>query len=207
VRRALVVVLLALAVPPAALAHGGGSKHGYVSTVQRIVDANGIDAQASGNGHFTFTAPPRKTVVVFGYEQEPYVRFAGGKVYENERAPTTYVNRDEPPPATAEAHAAPRWHEVARSRTYTWHDHRTHWMASSAPAAVDRDPHARHHIFDWKVSGTVDAKRFTIVGSLDWSPTKSGLGWQWLLVPVVAGGAIYALFLTFAATRRKPSVS
>jgi hypothetical protein len=201
----LIVCLFALAVPSVSLAHGTGSKHGWVSTVQRIVNAHGIDAQASGDGHFTFTAPAGKTVVVLGYEREPYLRFAGGKVYENANAPTTYVNRDQPPPAGAMPSATPRWRSVADGLTYTWHDHRTHWMAPKDPPAVARAPHEAHHVSDWKVQGTVGAKPFTIVGSLDWAPTKSGLGWQWLLVPVLAGGALYALFLTFFARRRRAS--
>jgi len=203
VKALAVAVFFALALPPVSLAHGGGSKHGYVSTVERIVNAGGIEAVASGDGHFQFTAPAGKTVVVLGYSNEPYLRFAGGTVYENELAPTTYVNRDEPPPARADAKAAPRWHEVANGQTYTWHDHRTHWMGTNEPAPVQRDPQQRHHIFDWRVTGTVDAKRFAIVGSLDWAPTKSGLGWQWLLVPILGAALLYGLFVSFVVARRR----
>jgi hypothetical protein len=203
-KRALTVfVFFALVFPPVSLAHGGGSQHGWVSTIQRIVNANGIQAQASGDGHFTFTAPSGKTVVVLGYEREPYLRFAGGKIYENANAPTTYVNREEPAPAEAMVGASPAWRKVGNGRTYTWHDHRTHWMASKQPAAVERAPDESHHVSDWKVEGTVGGTPFTIVGSLDWAATKSGLGWQWLLVPVALGGVAYALFLTFFARRRR----
>jgi hypothetical protein len=201
VRTALAAALVLLALPPAALAHGDSSQHGYVSTVERIVDAQGIDAQASGDGHFSFTAPTGKTVIVRGYEGEPYLRFQNGRVYENRNSPTAYVNRDRPPRAGATPNAKPRWRVVGDGRTYTWHDHRTHWMAARAPAAVDRDPHTRHHISNWKVDGTVDGTPFAIHGSLDWAPTKSGLGWQWLLVPILLGGAAYALFLTFVSRR------
>ncbi|HEY3183354.1 MAG TPA: hypothetical protein VGJ77_10995 [Gaiellaceae bacterium] len=199
----VVALLVALVGAPAALAHGSGSKQGWVSSVERIVNAGGIQAEASGDGHFKFTAPAGKTVIVDGYSNEPYLRFAGGKVYENELAPTAYVNRDEPVPPRADAKAAPRWNEAATGRTYTWHDHRTHWMGTNEPAAVQRDPHKAHHIFDWRVSGTVDAKRFAIIGSLDWAPTKSGLGWQWLLVPVLGAALLYGLFVSFVAARRR----
>ena len=96
-RAVLIAVSCALALPPVCFAHGGGSKHGYVSTVERIVDANGIDAAASGDGHFSFTAPAGKTVIVHGYSNEPYVRFHGGSIAVNDLAPTTYVNDDKPP--------------------------------------------------------------------------------------------------------------
>jgi hypothetical protein len=198
-----VAVLFALALPPAALAHGGGSKHGWVSTVERIVDAGGIEAVASGDGHFEFTAPAGKTVIVNGYSNEPYLRFAGGKVYENKLAPTAAVNRDHPPTPGADAKAEPQWHEVATGRSYTWHDHRTHWVGTNAPAAVQRDPDRRHHVFDWRVSGTVDGKPFSIVGSLDWLPAKGGLGWQWLLVPILGGALLYAAFMSFVVARRR----
>jgi len=148
VRAALVIAFFVLVFPSVAVAHGGGSKHGYVSTVERIVNARGIEAEASGDGHFELTAPAGHTVIVRGYEGEPYLRFDEGEVYENERSPTTYVNRDEPPPASASADARPEWRRVATGRTHTWHDHRTHWMAAKPPAAVDRDPDTRHNISD-----------------------------------------------------------
>src|SRR6266542_4138584 len=92
VRAALVIAFFVLVFPSVAVAHGGGSKHGYVSTVERIVNARGIEAEASGDGHFELTAPAGHTVIVRGYEGEPYLRFDEGEVYENERSPTTYVN-------------------------------------------------------------------------------------------------------------------
>ncbi len=92
-RAALVIAFFVLVFPSVAVAHGGGSKHGYVSTVERIVNARGIEAEASGDGHFELTAPAGHTVIVRGYEGEPYLRFDEGEVYENERSPTTYVNR------------------------------------------------------------------------------------------------------------------
>jgi hypothetical protein len=198
----LIVCLYALLLPAVAFAHGGGSQHGYVSTVEHIVNARGIEAQASGDGHFTFVAPAGHTVIVRGYSGEPYVRFAGGKVYENQLAPTTFVNRDEPPPATADAKIAPSWKEVAAGSTYTWHDHRTHWMAAQPPATVRKTPKLSHHIFDWKVTGAVDARPFEIVGSLDWAPTKSGPGYQWISYLAIAFGVSYAAFLVFAKRRR-----
>jgi hypothetical protein len=197
----LIVCLYALALPAVAVAHGGGSKHGYVSTVDHIVNAQGIEAIASGDGHFEFTAPTGHTVIVRGYSGEPYLRFENGKVYESELAPTTFVNREEPPPAAASAKAPPLWREVATGSTYTWHDHRTHWMAAQPPAAVRKAPKVRHHIFDWKVAGTVDARPFEIAGSLDWAPTKSGPGYQWISYLAIAFGVLYAGFLILSKRR------
>jgi hypothetical protein len=197
------VLAVWLVLPGVAFAHGGESQHGFSSTINFIQNARGIDAQASGDGHFTFTAPPGHTVVVTGYSGEPYLRFRAGKIDENERAPTTFVNRDAPPSPRADAKAAPEWHQVATGLRYTWHDHRTHWMASQPPAIVRDAPHVPHHIFDWKVTGTVDARPFSIVGSLDWGPTKSGPGYLWISYLVIGFGAVYAGFLLFSKRRTK----
>jgi len=203
----LVAACVLLVLPPAALAHGGGSEGGYLSTVERIVRAQGIEAAASGDGHFSFTAPAGKTVVVRGYAGEAYLRFRNGKVYENRTSPTAYVNRDRPPLTGAMADVKERWRLVGDGRTYTWDDRRTRWTAATAPAAVDRAPDRRHHISDWRIGGTVDGTSFTIHGSLDWAPAKSGMRWQWALVPILGAAALYALFLTFASRPRAAPVS
>jgi hypothetical protein len=197
-RAFLIVFVVGLLLPAVALAHGGAAEQDYTSTVDHIVGANGVEAEASGDGQFSFTAPAGHAVVVRGYYGEPYLRFAGGKVFENERAPSTFVNRDEPPPQTADAKAAPKWVRVADGRTYEWTERRTHWMAAQPPAVVRQDPNQAHHIFDWNVGGTVDGKPFEIVGSLDWGPTPSGPGYEWISFIVIGGGVLYAAFLLFA---------
>jgi hypothetical protein len=194
--------MLALTLPATAAAHGGGSGHGYVSSVERIVDAGGIEATASGDGHFTFTAPTGRTVVVAGYDDEPYLRFRDGRVEVNDLAPTAYVNDERSPPSRADENAAPVWREVARGRTYTWHDHRTHWMEADPPAAVRSDTKSHHHISDWQVTGTVDGRPFAVEGSLEWEPTESGPGLEWISYLAIGGGVLYAAFLLLVQRRR-----
>ena len=187
-RTALAVALgvAALALPEVALGHGE-PKHGYVSTVERIVDGRGIEAEASGDGHFRLTTPAGATVVVRGRDGEPYLRFADGAVYERRQGPR------------------PRWERVETGRTHTWLDRRTSWTAARPPAVVELEPNATHHISDWRIEGTLDGRPFTIVGSLDWATADSGIGRQWLLVPVLAGILVYALVLTFR--RRRPAAA
>jgi hypothetical protein len=202
-RIALLATLAALLVAPAAAAHGGSSgETGYVTRLDRITNANGIDVSASSDGHFTLTAPRGETVVVRGYSNEPYLLFSSNRIFENERSPTTYLSKDKTPPADLNADAPPKWNEVATGRTYTWHDHRIHWMGTDDPEVVRRDRDHRHHISNWTVGGTVGGKPFEVHGSLDWVPQKdNGLGWKWLLTPIVGGAFLYALFLTFAGRR------
>jgi hypothetical protein len=202
VRSVLIAVSCALALPPVCFAHGGGSEHGYVSTVERIVNANGIEVATGDEGHFSFTAPAGKTVVVRGYGNEPYVRFHGGSIAVNDLAPTTYANDDQPRPKRADPKAAPVWREVDHGLTYDWHDHRTRWMAAEAPAAVRAKPNAAHHISDWQVTGTVDGEPFAVQGALDWSPKKSGPGYEWISFLAIGAAVLYGAFLLFARRAR-----
>jgi hypothetical protein len=196
VRWSLLIAFLAtLALPPVCLAHGGASQHGYVSTVERIVNANGVEATASGDGHFSFTAPAGRTAIVRGYSDEPYLRFRDGVVEANDLAPTVYVNDDEPVPPKADADADPVWREVARGRSYTWEDERTRWTATEPPPSVNAEPKVPHHIFDWRVDGSVDAKPFSVQGSLEWAPTKSGPGYEWISFLAIGAALLYGAFL------------
>jgi hypothetical protein len=199
----VVIALAALVLPAAAWAHGGSSAKGYVSTVDHIDAADAVDGQVNANGNFTFTAPAGHVVIVDGYSNEPYLRFAGGRVYENANAPTTFVNGDKPVPSSLPS--APEWHQIASGQSYAWHDHRTHWMNAQPPDAVQKAPHLEHHILDWTIGGTVDRRRFQIVGTLDWGPTKSGPGYQWISFIVIAAGVLYAAFLLFTRRAAKPS--
>jgi hypothetical protein len=197
VRCAVVVagLVVALAAPSAVLAHGGGGGGGYTSSVVRIVNSGGVTATANADGHFVLTAPAGKIVIVHGYQKEPYLRFEGGKVYANERSPTTYVNREARPPRTASPDSRPRWIEQHDGRTYTWHDLRTHWTATEAPASVRRDGHQPHHVSDWTVDGTVDGSPFVIHGSLDWASGKGGSGYEWISYVAIGGFMCYLAYI------------
>ena len=78
-------------------------------------------------------------VTIYGYEREPYARILrSGTVQVNQRSPATYLNRnrlaDVVVPPFASALAPPRWRIVGHSGTFTWIDHRTHWIAGRGPA-------------------------------------------------------------------------
>jgi hypothetical protein len=205
----LMTVLLSLALPVPASAHLGRTRpSGYVSKVERIVSAHGVSARASANGRFSVSAPAGHEVVVNGYEGEPYVRFAGGRIYENERAPTTYINRHESPPGSARATATPRWHEIGRGLHQSWHDHRIHWMAAKAPPAIRAHPERSHHVFDWTVRATVDDAPVQIVGSLNWRsrPGAPGIEWWIALAAVSALVAYLGYYVLFRSQTSTPLV-
>ena len=120
-----------------------------------------------------------KTVLVRGYDGEPYVRVQSeGTVEVNKRAPTYYLNEDRyakvnvPPQASEKA--PPQWQVVAKNGRYEWHDHRIHWMSKSVPPQVkDEDEETR--IFDWRVPLVVGATPARITGTLRWEPEDSGV--------------------------------
>src|SRR5262245_9130436 len=131
---ALTTVAAALVVAPAAGAHGTVERTGLVSTVAKVANGRGLEASVAGDGRFTLVVPAGADVVVLGYANEPYLRFAHGRVYENASSST--------------AEPSPHWRELTRGRSHTWHDHRTHWMGGDLPAVVRRDRGRRHHISD-----------------------------------------------------------
>lgn len=136
-------------------------------------------------------------LVVYGYEDEPYLRYlADGMVEVNRRAPTRYLNEDrygdaEVPPA-ANAGADPRWEEVSAHGRYAWHDHRVHYMSRSLPPAVT-DESAETKVFDWRVPVELDGRREALTGTLYWDPVDDGG-----VSPALAAGLGAAVVASFA---------
>ena len=139
-----------------------------------------------GHAFLRIHVRPGTTVVVQGYEGEPYLRIAAdGTVAESTRSTATYLNRtlsghvDIPP--TVDKNAPPEWHTVATGGSYAWHDHRVHWMASGTP------PQA----VDWHVPLQVDGSPVSIDGRYEGVGAPSAVPW-WLLAAV--GGGLVLLF-------------
>lgn len=91
-----------------------------------------------GDSFFELEVEPGTEVFVLGYQDERYLWFrADGVVFENRRAPSTYLNDDRfgggDIPADATAEAEPDWEQVASGGSWVWHDHRAHWMQESRP--------------------------------------------------------------------------
>ena len=143
-----------------------------------------------GDDQLALTNKTGKAVVVMGYEGEPYLRFpAGGGVDLNVRSPAATLNINRyghvKLPPSADAKAAPKWLRIRPGSTYTWHDHRIHWMSTIDPPAVRNARGSAHHIFDWSVPLIVDSRREAVRGTLDYVPAESTSRW-WLIAPVAA---------------------
>jgi hypothetical protein len=216
-RAALAVLVVALAPAGAADAHRRTGGRGYVSTVAGVIpNVLGLSVSVvGGDDRLRLGNYSGKTIMILGYEREPYLRFEASGVYENVRSPAAYLNRFRYPPplepGTADPEAAPRWRRVGRGLSFDWHDHRIHWTARTAPASVRRDPAHPHLILRWRVPGRADGKPFAITGFLGYVPpaaAKDGGRRSWLIPAVAALLGALALALGLAwVLRRGPTGS
>jgi len=183
---ALAVTALALTIAvsaPPALAHEGNPN--YRSDIDP--PPQGVSARMLNyDDSVEVTVERGRELLVYGYEDEPYVRFrADGTVEVNRRSPSGYLNEDrygeiEVPPE-ADANAAPRWEPVAEHGRYAWHDHRVHYMSKTLPPAV-KDESEVTKVFDWRVPVELDGEKAEITGTLFWDPVDDGG-----VSPVLAG--------------------
>jgi hypothetical protein len=172
-RAAALLATLALAVPAAAAAHNPPS---YVSTFLGLTPGvRGVTVAIvnKGNG-IVLDNRSHRTVVVLGYQREPYLRFGPNGVYRNAHSPATYLNLSlyagGAIPPSANADAQPLWRKVAPGDVFRWHDHRIHWASPIPPPVVRRAPDRKHHVLDWRVPALVGGTRFAITGTLDYRP-------------------------------------
>jgi hypothetical protein len=206
VTRAVCIALdLAATLAPSVAAHGDGGARGYRSNVTAVEPpVAGLAARVLDfDDRLLVTNETGKTLVILGYDGEPYLRFTADGVFRNERSPATYLNQDRygrlAVPAEASARAEPRWRRVARRPRWEWHDHRIHWMSTVDPRKVRDDPDRAHHVFDWRVPARIAGEAVAIRGTLDYEPPPaSRFSWRWavpfgLLVGV--GAAVWLLRL------------
>lgn len=187
---------------------------GYVSTVSAVVpNVLGVDAIVlGGDDRLRISNYSGKTVVILGYEREPYLRFDVKGVWANTRSPAAHLNRFRRPralePGVADAAAPPRWRLVARGVTYEWHDHRIHWTGHRPPPGVQEDPDRNQRIFNWRVPGRADGRPFAITGFLGYAlsgmpKTRDDGTSGWLLAVAIGGGGLAAAGLGAGARRAR----
>ena len=170
--------LFALAVAPTALAHQGNPT--YRSVIDQVSPKfPGVRLQVLNlDDRLELQNTSGKTVVVKGYQGEPYARLLGdGTVEVNHNSPAFYLNNDRTStgtvPANARPGATPDWRIVDRAGSFQWHDHRIHWMSTITPQQVT-DKTKRTKVFDWKVPMQVGATKTNVTGTLFWQPKPGG---------------------------------
>jgi hypothetical protein len=207
---AVVVAVLALtaAAPTAALAHQGNpNMKSVVRALAPHVDGVSLEV-LSGDDRFQLTNRSTKTVLVQGYDREPYARITpDGTVAVNHNSPAFYLNTDRygvvTVPKTATAQATPDWHVLDKTGVFEWHDHRMHYMSRDVPPIV-KDKSQRTKIFDYDIPIKIGATQGQILGTLWWAPSKDGGAPVGAIVAflVVLAGGVAAVVL--ARRRRGP---
>ena len=86
------------------------------------------------------------------------------------------------------------WHQVSSGTTATWHDHRVHYMGTSDPPVVQRDPSVRHVVDQWTVKLRVDGRTVRATGVLLWLPPPSP--WPYVVIALVVAIGVFVLTRT-----------
>jgi hypothetical protein len=212
-RPVLFLAVAALVAAADASAHGrSGLGRGYVSTVAGLKPnvLGVVVVVLGGDDRLRLSNYSGKTIVILGYEREPYLRFDAKGVWANTLSPATHLNRlRRPPPlvpGVADSDAPPRWRLATRGFSYEWHDHRIHWTATQPPPAVKEAPREVHLIFNWRVPGRADGKPFAITGFLGYVPPSRSTGSdiKWVVLAAATGfGAAALVVLGLGARRRR----
>jgi hypothetical protein len=207
-RQLLVAAVAALVVAPVASGHGDGAARGFRSAVESIRPApSGLTVRVlDSDDELQLRNETGRTIVILGYDGEPYLRFSGDGVFRNARSPASYLNLDRyakvDVPAEADPKAPPRWERVATGAIWAWHDHRIHWMSPIDPPRVRANPDRPHHLFDWQVPARIEGRRLAISGRLDYSPPADDRSLLPLVIGAGLGVAITAAGIAILVRRR-----
>jgi hypothetical protein len=207
-RLALLTGALCAALATPAFAHSGNPN--YESLVTRVDGAPGVRAEMlNGDDRVLVINGGKRTVVVDGYDGEPYARLRpDGTVEVNQNSPARWLNDDRfgqvDVPATASKDAEPAWKVVGRNGRFEFHDHRAHWMSKGTPPQVS-DTAERTRIFDWTVPMHVGATAAAVRGTLWWRGSGGGAP-----VAAFAGLGVFALLglmlvVVVRTRRRRPA--
>jgi hypothetical protein len=206
----LLLALLATTWPgTAAFAHGLPDSSYYRSAITAIEPSvpGLVLAVTKAGESLTLTNHTGKTVVVIGYAGEDYLRLTPTGVDENIASLSSSLNGSliiEGLPQKQEQpnQQRPKWRHASHQPTFTWHDHRIHWMAQQRPAVVAADPHHAHKVFDWKIPLTVNGEPVTVNGELDWKGIP-GLSMFVIVLIALGGAAGVAMAVVIALAIRK----
>ena len=205
--RTRVVLACALAVAavqaPLAEAHEGNPN--FRSEITGIDPATeGLDVQVLNfDDSLQLTNDSGETVTVFGYEDEPYVRIEpDGTVEVNKNSKAYYLNEDRfaeaDVPANADPKAEPDWEQVDTTGEFSWHDHRSHYMAQGTPPQV-KDESVETKVFDYEIPIDVGGSAGTINGTLTWVGEDSGFP----ILPFIGLALVALALVAFAVVRRR----
>ncbi|MBA2390638.1 MAG: hypothetical protein H0V67_10340 [Geodermatophilaceae bacterium] len=199
---AVAVLVVVPAAPAAAHVAGGPAPSNFSGVITSIrAPMSGVQVSLSPSGdQIEIRNDSAADVLVPGYSDEPYLWIGPSGVQRNERSPATYLNATAEGttvlPPQADPGADPDWVTLSTAPMLGWHDHRTHWMGTDLPPAVQADPTRVHLISSWEVPLSFDGEPVVISGTLTWTPPPSSLPWTVLAV------ALFALAVGVAGRER-----
>jgi hypothetical protein len=201
--------ILAALLASSALAHGGNPD--FRSEFRAIAPAvPGLEVQVLNyDDRLLLINRTGKTVIVRGYEREPYARLrSDGTVEVNRRSPSFFLNEERyggtPVPQNASPDAPPQWSEVSKTGRFETHDHRIHWMSKGTTPPQVTDEDKRTKVFDWRVPIQVGTQPAALTGSLFWEPSSGG-GIPTLAIVALAVLVVLTVVLFLASRRVRAS--
>jgi hypothetical protein len=175
------------------------------------------------NDEVQLTNHSGRTVTVYAYPGcpsltspcgGPYARILGdGTVQVNENSPAYYLNQSffvngaNVPKSVSPTGSPADWVTLARTATYTWHDHRIHYTSLSRPTEVT-DPGRRTFVENWYIPIRVGSRPGYLFGKLYWLPQKGfsfPIGAIIGLIVVVVGGAAFVVVVRRRRGPRAPT--
>ena len=211
---AVVVALLAAAwtvlgtaAPAAAHNAMGPDAQFYLSiitSVQPQVPGLVVSVERTGQT-VSVTNGTGKPLEITGVTGEPFLKFGADGVQENTSSLTSKLNAvrklgTTTVPQQTGAIEPVTWKHVSDAQSYSWSDHRTHWMSLQRPPQVAADPRKPHTVSTWTLGLTVGGTPVTVNGALSWAGASPLAGWR---APAIVGGlVVLALAAVGLAVRR-----
>ncbi|MEO6125461.1 MAG: hypothetical protein ABIR32_17325 [Ilumatobacteraceae bacterium] len=182
----LVVVGAVFAVAAPALAHNGtgGSSSDYRITITGYSgDPTGVSLHVVQLGdRVELTREGANVVFVLGYEGEQYLRLDRDGVWENTNSPAFYLNADRfaatQPPAGITKSSTAKWSKLSTGNSVRWHDHRAHYMSTTPPDAVTRNPDQVQLVHSDHIDMTIDGRAVGADIDVSWLPKPERLNWM-----------------------------
>lgn len=158
----LMAVLVLLAVPASATAHGNGQLplHSVVTAVEPRRLPIEATTREQDYERLYLRNKGAEDLVVFDYQGEPYARVTPDEVLLNSRLGMA---------------SAPKWMVYESEPAFAYHDHRAHWMGSSLPRRVDPSRDEVQEAYRWSVPIRYGGKPGAIKGVVYYvPPSKPG---------------------------------
>jgi uncharacterized membrane protein len=181
--------------PATALAHGRNAPvaTSFRAKVDHVPDGVPLEAEVvDGDRKLWLRAPSSSTLIVLGFQREPYIRFDPSGVELNLRSPTAYLNQPRPQYASRpmSVSAPPDWKRATHAHAYSWHENRLHALERLVYGGDARI------VGRWSVPVRLGRSVSVIAGTLSYVPGPRR--WVWPVAVIAAAAVALA-----AAVRRR----